>query len=587
MVLETISSPQDLKQLSREDLHRVVDEARQALLEKTSQHGGHNGPNFGMVEMTVAMHYVFNSPVDKFIFDVSHQSYVHKMLTGRAQAFLDPAHYDDVSGYTNPKESEHDLFTVGHTSTSLSLASGVAKARDLKDEAYNVVAVIGDGSLSGGMAYEGLNQIATEETNTIVIINDNDQSIAVNPTGGIYTALRDLRESNGQADNNLFKALGFDYHYLDAGNDIDQLIALFEEAKDASHPVLLHIHTQKGHGVSFMKENREAFHAGGPYNPETGEYLGGAGAAETYNSITTDFVLNKIKNDSTVVAVNAGTPMFMLSQDQRKQAGKQFVDVGIAEEEAATMSAGLAKNGAKPVWYVASTFMQRTYDQWSHDIALNNLPVTALVYMASVSAMNDESHLGFFDIPFLAHIPNVVYLAPTSKEEHLAMLDWAIEQKEHPVAIRLPVGPLRETGVADTADYSILNKNQVTQKGSQVALFGLGNFYGLAEEAAKELADKHGITATIVNPKFITGLDEELLDSLEAEHQVVVTLEDGILEGGYGQMIASYLGDTELKVQNYGVEKAFHDRYNAQELLAENGITVENIVNNVLKNLAE
>ena len=587
MVFETISSPQDLKQLSRDDLHRVGDEARQALLEKTSQHGGHNGPNFGMVEMTVAMHYVFNSPVDKFIFDVSHQSYVHKMLTGRAQAFLDPAHYDDVSGYTNPKESEHDLFTVGHTSTSLSLASGVAKARDLKDEAYNVVAVIGDGSLSGGMAYEGLNQIATEGTNTIVVINDNDQSIAVNPTGGIYTALRDLRESNGQADNNLFKALGFDYHYLDAGNDLDQLIALFEEVKDASHPVLLHIHTQKGYGVSFMEENREAFHAGGPYNPETGEYLGGAGAAETYNSITTDFVLNKIKNDSTVVAVNAGTPMFMLSQDQRKQAGKQFVDVGIAEEEAATMSAGLAKNGAKPVWYVASTFMQRTYDQWSHDIALNNLPVTALVYMASVSSLNDESHLGFFDIPFLAHIPNVVYMAPTSKEEHLAMLDWAIEQKEHPVAIRIPVGPLRETGIADTTDYSILNKNQVTQKGSQVALFGLGNFYGLAEEVAKELADKHGITATIVNPKFITGLDEELLDSLEAEHQVVVTLEDGILEGGYGQMIASYLGDTEVKVQNYGVEKAFHDRYNAQELLAENGITVENIVNNVLKNLAE
>lgn len=587
MVLETISSPQDLKQLSREDLHRVVDEARQALLEKTSQHGGHNGPNFGMVEMTVAMHYVFNSPIDKFIFDVSHQSYVHKMLTGRAQAFLDPAHYDDVSGYTNPKESEHDLFTVGHTSTSLSLASGVAKARDLKDEAYNVVAVIGDGSLSGGMAYEGLNQIATEGTNTIVIINDNDQSIAVNPTGGIYTALRALRESKGQADNNLFKALGFDYHYLDAGNDLDQLIALFEEVKDASRPVLLHIHTQKGHGVSFMEENREAFHAGGPYNPETGEYLGGAGTAETYNSITTDFVLNKIKNDSTVVAVNAGTPMFMLSQDQRKQAGKQFVDVGIAEEEAATMSAGLAKNGAKPVWYVASTFMQRTYDQWSHDIALNNLPVTALVYMASVSSLNDESHLGFFDIPFLAHIPNVVYLAPTSKEEHLAMLDWAIEQKEHPVAIRIPVGPLRETGIADTTDYSILNKNQVTQKGSQVALFGLGNFYGLAEEVAKELADKHGITATIVNPKFITGLDEELLDSLEAEHQVVVTLEDGILEGGYGQMIASYLGNTEIKVQNYGVEKAFHDRYNAQELLAENGITVENIVNNILKNLAE
>ena len=586
MVLETISSPQDLKQLSREDLLRVVDEARQALLEKTSQHGGHNGPNFGMVEMTVAMHYVFQSPVDKFIFDVSHQSYVHKMLTGRAQAFLDPDHYDDVSGYTNSKESEHDLFTIGHTSTSLSLASGVAKARDLKDEVYNVVAVIGDGSLSGGMAYEGLNQIATEGTNTIVIVNDNEQSIAVNPTGGIYTTLRDLRESKGQADNNLFKALGFDYHYLDAGNDLTQLIALFEEVKDANHPVLLHIHTQKGHGVSFMEENREAFHAGGPYNPETGEYLRHTTSGETYNSITTEFVLDKIEKDPTVVAVNAGTPMFMLNQEQRQKAGKQFVDVGIAEEEAATMAAGLAKNGAKPIWYVAAPFMQRTYDQWSHDIALNNLPVTTLVYSASVSAMNEESHLGFFDIPFLAHIPNVVYLTPTSKEEHLAMLDWAVEQNEHPVAIRIPVGPLRETGVADTTDYSILNKNQVTQKGSKVAIFGLGNFYGLAEEVAKELANKHGITATLVNPKFITGLDEELLDSLESEHQVAVTLEDGVLEGGYGQMIASYLGNTDIKIQNYGVEKAFHDRYNPKELLAENGVTVDNIVKNILASLA-
>lgn len=586
MVLETIESPQDLKQLSRKDLQRVVDEARQALLEKTSQHGGHNGPNFGVVEMTVAMHYVFNSPIDKFIFDVSHQSYVHKMLTGRAKAFLAPAHYDDVSGYTNPKESKHDLFTIGHTSTSLALASGVAKARDLKNESYNVVAVIGDGSLSGGMAYEGLNQIATEGTNAIIIVNDNDQSIAANPTGGIYTALRDLRENNSKAANNFFEALGFDYRYLNAGNDLDQLITLFEEVKDVNHPILLHIQTQKGHGVSFMEENREAFHAGGPYNPETGEYLRNASSGKTYNSITTQFVLDKIEKDPTVVAVNAGTPMFMLNQKQRQKAGKQFVDVGIAEEEAATMAAGLAKNGAKPIWYVAAPFMQRTYDQWSHDIALNNLPVTTLVYSASVSAMNDESHLGFFDIPFLAHIPNVVYLAPTSKEEYLAMLDWAVEQNEHPVAIRIPVGPLHETGVADTTDYSILNKNRVTQKGSKVSLFGLGNFYGLAKEVAKELADKHGITATLVNPKFITGLDEELLDSLESEHQVVVTLEDGVLEGGYGQMVASYLGNTDLKVQNYGVEKAFHDRYNAKKLLAENGVTVDNIVKNILASLA-
>lgn len=586
MLLETIQSPQDLKALSIDDLHKVADEARQALLEKTSQHGGHNGPNLGMVEMTVALHYVFNSPIDKFIFDVSHQSYIHKMLTGRVQAFTDPAHYDDVSGYTNPKESEHDLFTVGHTSTSLALASGVAKARDLKGENYNVLAIIGDGSLSGGQAYEGLNQIATTGSNTLVIVNDNDQSIAANPKGGIYTALRNLRESKGQAADNFFKALGYDYHYLDEGNDLNSLIELFQEVKDADHPVLLHIHTIKGKGFKPAEANREAFHAGGPFNLETGQYLSSGNGGATYNSVTADLIMDKMKKDSTVIAINAGTPMLLFNQEQRQKAGNQFVDVGIAEQEAATMTTGLAKNGAKPVWAVFSTFMQRTYDQLSHDMALNNQAGTILVYGASVSSMNDESHLGFFDIPFLAHIPNFVYLAPTNKEEHLAMLDWAIEQKDHPVAIRVPVGPLRETGLADETDYSILNKNQVTQKGSQVALFGLGNFYGLAQEVAKELADKHGITATVVNPKFITGLDTDLLDSLAENHKVVVTLEDGILEGGYGQNIASYLGNSNLKVQNYGIAKEFHDRYNADELLAESGITVGNITDNILKSLA-
>lgn len=583
-MLEKIKSPADLKTMSQAELEQVVLEARQALLEKISQHGGHNGPNFGVVEMTVALHYVFNSPIDKFIFDVSHQSYVHKMLTGRAQAFLDPAHYDDVSGYTNPKESEHDLFTVGHTSTSLSLASGVAKARDLKGENSNVVAIIGDGSLSGGMAYEGLNQIATTGTNTIVIVNDNDQSIAVNPKGGIYTALRSLRESNGQAKDNLFKALGFDYHYLDEGNDLPALIALFQEVKDSDRPVLLHIHTQKGHGVPFMEKNREAFHAGGPFNPETGQYLGGSNGPN-YNSVTADFLLKKIKQDPRVIAVNAGTPMFLFSQGQRDEAGQQFVDVGIAEQEAATMSTGLAKNGAKPVWYVASTFMQRTYDQWWHDIALNNQPVTALIHMASVNAMNDESHLGFFDIPFLSHIPNVVYLAPTNKEEHLAMLDWAIEQKDHPVAIRIPVGPLKETGLPDKTDYSVLNKNQVTQAGSQVAIFGLGNFYGLAQEVAEVLEEQHGITPTLVNPKFITGLDKELLDSLPANHQLLITLEDGLLEGGYGQTIASYLGNSDIRVQNYSIDKHFHDRYDRQELMAKNGLSRDQLVKTIVASL--
>lgn len=580
MILEKITDAKDLKQLNRAQLHTLVDEARTALLNKISQHGGHNGPNLGVVEMTVALHRVFNSPVDKLVFDISHQTYIHKMLTGRAQAFLDPAHFDDVSGYTNPKESEHDLFTVGHTSTSLALANGIAVARDLKQENYNVVALIGDGSLSGGLAFEGLNNIAEQNSNIIVIVNDNDQSIADN-FGGLYRNLKALRESNGQAKDNFFQSLGFEYHYLDEGNDLDALIDLFESVKDVDHPVLLHVHTVKGKGFKFAEENREKFHAGGPFSLETDEYVKRGTGAKTYSNLTTEFLWDKMQKDKTVVAVNAGTPMMLFNPEQRKQLGKQFIDVGIAEQQAATMTAGLAKNGAKPVWVVNSTFMQRSYDQVSHDLALNDLPGTILVYNASVNGMNDESHLGIFDIPFLSHIPNLVYLAPTNQEEYLAMLDWSLEQTIHPVAIRVPVGPLRSTGKADTTDYNQLYQNEVVQAGNKVAVMGVGNFFGLAEEVIAALA-KENIQATLINPKFISGVDEKLLTELTNNHQLVVTLEDGITDGGYGQTVASFLGNTDVKVQNYGLDKAFHDRYVASELLAENGITVENIVKNIL-----
>ncbi|MCJ0537932.1 1-deoxy-D-xylulose-5-phosphate synthase [Enterococcus cecorum] len=580
MILEKITDAKDLKQLNRAQLHTLVDEARTALLNKISQHGGHNGPNLGVVEMTVALHRVFNSPVDKLVFDISHQTYIHKMLTGRAQSFLDPAHFDDVSGYTNPKESEHDLFTVGHTSTSLALANGIAVARDLKQENYNVVALIGDGSLSGGLAFEGLNNIAEQNSNIIVIVNDNDQSIADN-FGGLYRNLKALRESNGQAKDNFFQSLGFEYHYLDEGNDLDALIDLFESVKDVDHPVLLHVHTVKGKGFKFAEENREKFHAGGPFSLETGEYVKRGTGVKTYSNLTTEFLWDKMQKDKTVVAVNAGTPMMLFNPEQRKQLGKQFIDVGIAEQQAATMTAGLAKNGAKPVWAVYSTFMQRSYDQISHDLALNDLPGTILVYSASVNGMNDESHLGIFDIPFLSHIPNLVYLAPTNQEEYLAMLDWSLEQTLHPVAIRVPVGPLRSTGKADTTDYNQLYQNEVVQAGSKVAIMGVGNFFGLAEEVIAALA-KENIQATLINPKFISGVDKKLLTELTNNHQLVVTLEDGITDGGYGQTVASFLGNTDVKVQNYGLDKAFHDRYVASELLAENGITVENIVKNIL-----
>ena len=498
---------------------------------------------------------------------------------------MDPKHYDDVSGYTNPKESEHDLFTIGHTSTSLSLASGILHARDLKNEKSNVVAIIGDGALSGGMAYEGLNTIATLGTNAIIIINDNDQSIAKNPKGGIYTALERLRETKGQTTNNIFKALGYDYHYLEDGNNLDELILLFKEVKDIDHPVVLHIYTEKGKGFEPAERNHEKFHAGGPFSLETGEYVKKGIVSQTYNSITSEYLTKKIKEDPLVVVINAGTPGIVFNRKLREQLGSQFVDVGIAEEQAVTMTTGLAKNGAKPVWTVLSTFLQRTYDQLSHDMALNNQAGVVLVYSASINSMNDESHLGFFDIPFISHIPNFVYLAPANKEEHLAMLEWAINQNEHPVAIRVPVGSVVETGKENKTDYFILNKNKVEKFGEQVAIFGVGNFYNLAEEVSEKLKSEHNIEATLVNPRFLTGLDKELLNSLKENHKLVVTVEDGIVEGGYGQTVASYLGNTELKVQNYGISKEFYDRYNVEELMKENGLTVENIVKNIIESL--
>ena len=585
MILENISGPQDLKKLTIEELHALVDETRTALLEKISAHGGHSGPNLGMVEMTVALYHVFDSPVDKIIFDVSHQTYIHKMLTGRQKAFIDPKHYDDVSGYTNPKESEHDLFTIGHTSTSLSLASGILHARDLKNEKSNVVAIIGDGALSGGMAYEGLNTIATLGTNAIIIINDNVQSIAKNPKGGIYTALENLRETKGQATNNIFKALGYDYHYLEDGNNLEELISLFKEVKDIDHPVVLHIYTEKGKGFEPAERNHEKFHAGGPFSIETGEYIKKGTVSQTYNGITTEYLTRKLNEDSLAVVINAGTPGIVFNRKLREQLGSQFVDVGIAEEQAVTMTTGLAKNGAKPVWAVLSTFLQRTYDQLSHDMALNNQAGVVLVYSASINSMNDESHLGFFDIPLISHIPNFVYLAPTNKEEHLAMLEWAINQNEHPVAIRVPVGSVVETGKEDKTDYSILNKNKVVKNGEQVAIFGVGNFYNLAEEVSEQLKSEHNMEVTLINPRFLTGLDKELLNSLKENHKLIVTIEDGIVEGGYGQTVASFLGNTDLKVQNYGINKKFYDRYKVEELMEENGLTVDNIVKNVIESL--
>ncbi len=579
MYIEKINGPEDVKKLNIEEMTALAEEMRHALLKRASIHGGHFGPNFGMVEAIIALHYVFESPKDKMVFDVSHQTYPHKMLTGRKDAYLYEEHYDDVTGYSCPQESEHDHFTVGHTSTSISLACGLAKARDLRGESANVIAIIGDGSLSGGEALEGMDFAAELDSNMIIVVNDNDMSIAENH-GGLYSNLKLLRETNGQAECNLFKAMGLDYVYVDHGNDLRELIGAFKQVKDSKKPVVVHINTLKGKGYKPAEEHKEEWHWHLPFDIETGKSH--FPEVEDYSSVTCEYLIEKMKQDPTVVAITSGTPTILgFTQEKRKQAGRQFVDVGIAEETAVALASGIAKGGGKPVYGVYSSFIQRTYDQISQDLCIDGNPATIVVYTGSVFGMTDVTHLGLQDIPMLSNIPGLVYLAPTTKEEYLSMLDWSVEQKEMPVAIKLPGGDMISDGREVKKDWSQLNTYEVTEKGSKIALIGLGTFYFLALQTA-EMLEKKGIHATVINPYYITGLDEGLLEKLKADHDTVVTLEDGILNGGFGEKIARFYGSSDMKVYNYGLKKEFLDRYDVNEVLKENHLTAEQIVNDVL-----
>lgn len=568
-----------MKKLNIEEMTALAEEMRHALLKRASIHGGHFGPNFGMVEAIIALHYVFESPKDKMVFDVSHQTYPHKMLTGRKDAYLYEEHYDDVTGYSCPQESEHDHFTVGHTSTSVSLACGLAKARDLRGESANVIAIIGDGSLSGGEALEGMDFAAELDSNMIIVVNDNDMSIAENH-GGLYSNLKLLRETNGQAECNLFKAMGLDYVYVDHGNDLRELIGAFKQVKDSKKPVVVHINTLKGKGYKPAEEHKEEWHWHLPFDIETGKSH--FPEVEDYSSVTCEYLIEKMKQDPTVVAITSGTPTILgFTQEKRKQAGRQFVDVGIAEETAVALASGIAKGGGKPVYGVYSSFIQRTYDQISQDLCIDGNPATIVVYTGSVFGMTDVTHLGLQDIPMLSNIPGLVYLAPTTKEEYLSMLDWSVEQKEMPVAIKLPGGDMISDGREVKKDWSQLNTYEVTEKGSKIALIGLGTFYFLALQTA-EMLEKKGIHVTVINPYYITGLDKGLLEKLKADHDTVVTLEDGILNGGFGEKIARFYGSSDMKVYNYGLKKEFLDRYDVNEVLKENHLTAEQIVNDVL-----
>mgnify|MGYP002751849665 FL=1 len=576
-ILKTINSPKDVKDLSFMALKELCDEMRAAIINRVSKHGGHLGPNLGVVELTTALHYVFDSPNDKLVWDVSHQSYPHKLLTGRAAAFYDDDHYGDASGYTAPQESEHDIFTVGHTSTSVSLASGLAKARDLKGGSENVIAIIGDGSLSGGEAFEGLDNVGAFKSNFIVIVNDNEMSIAKN-YGGLYGNLAKLRETKGQAEDNYFKALGFDYVYVDEGNDVVKLITELMKVKDSDHPVVVHVHTLKGCGYQPAVDDKESFHWTMPFDVESGKILP-LPETETYADIVADYMEKRVQKDRNLAVVTAGTPGAVNLGEFRTKHPDNYFDVGIAEEHAIAFLSGMAKAGLKPAGLFYGGFIQRTYDQLSQDLCLNNSPAVLVLESCGLTSM-DATHLSVFDIPLMSNIPNLVYLAPTCKDEALRMLDWAFAQKAFPVALRMPAAAPQELEYKPQAEIE-LNKFEMVKKGSKIALLGLGNFLKLAEETANLLKEK-GVEATIINPRFTTGLDKEMLTSLLKDHEIIVTLEDGVVNGGFGEKIASFYGEQAVKVYNFGADKEFTDRVAMSELLERYSLTAAQIVQKIL-----
>lgn len=578
MYLEKINCPNDIKYLSIDQLNILAQEIREALFNRLSKIGGHLGSNLGIVELTIALHYVFSFPNDKIVFDVSHQCYTHKILTGRKDGFLFEEHFKDVSGYTNYEESIYDLFKVGHTSTSISLASGLVKARDILNHHENVIAIIGDGSLSGGEALEGLNFVGSEiKSNFIIVVNDNEQSIAENH-GGLYQNLKDLRTNHDQ--NNIFKAFNLDYCYLEEGNNLEKLISLFKKMKDINHPIVVHVHTQKGKGYQLAELNKEKWHYTKPFNQKTGELINDIKL--TYPSITANYLINKVKQDPKVVVVTAGVPLAIgLDQEKRNLLGQNYIDVGIAEEHAIALISGLAKNGCKPIFGTNATFLQRTYDQISQDLCLNNSPATIVIGNTSLISLNDVTHLGIFSISAFKNIPNLVLLAPTDKNEYLAMLDYSLNQNKHPTLILMPANKIIE----NTHNNMDFLSYEITQKGEKVCIIAEGNFYYLGLEATKLIEKELHFKPTLINPRILTHLDEKTLSSLKENHQLIITIEDGVIDGGFGEDIANYFSLTNMKVKTLGLHKKFIDQFNCNDILFQEGITSSQIKEFVKKEI--
>lgn len=634
-ILSSIHTPADVHALSAQQLRDLCLEIRATLLDYGKQHGGHIGSNLGVVELTVALHRVFDSPRDRFIFDVSHQSYVHKMLTGRAEAYLDQSRFDEVTGFTNPLESEHDSFVLGHTGTSISLACGLAKTRDMQRGAAgestigNVIAIIGDGSLSSAIAFEGLNNAAEQGSNLIIIVNDNEMSIAED-FGGMYGQLAKLRTSNGMAELNLFKAFGLDYRYVEQGNDVDALVEVLNEVKDIDHPIVVHIHTTKGLGFNDETEADNGSDGCNQTNPQPhagqceanhwqdpeaslGKPLD---ARKYYGEMAMASLERRFDNEPGLVVISPATPGSNgITRDFRERAGAHYVDTGITEEHAAAFAAGIARAGGRPVLATSATFFQRTFDQLQQELALNHVPATLLIFGAGISGA-DNTHSGTFDMTMFANVPDVTCLAPASGEQMLDMLAWATGPSEHGVvAIRMPgeqilaleraadmaFDPLQRAEEHDPAvniaGACPFARYQIVQPGRDVAILGLGNTMPLAAEITSALAENDeehaAITATLVDALQYSTMDAELLAMLADGHRLVVTLEDGQLEGGWGEKVTAFYANSSntkashVRVLNFGAAKEFTDRVPLGELNERYGLTSETIVSRIRGILSE
>lgn len=634
-ILSSIHTPADVHALSAQQLRDLCLEIRATLLDYGKQHGGHIGSNLGVVELTVALHRVFDSPRDRFIFDVSHQSYVHKMLTGRAEAYLDQSRFDEVTGFTNPLESEHDSFVLGHTGTSISLACGLAKTRDMQRGAAgestigNVIAIIGDGSLSSAIAFEGLNNAAEQGGNLIIIVNDNEMSIAED-FGGMYGQLAKLRTSNGMAELNLFKAFGLDYRYVEQGNDVDALVEVLNEVKDIDHPIVVHIHTTKGLGFNDETEADNGSDGCNQTNPQPhagqceanhwqdpeaslGKPLD---ARKYYGEMAMASLERRFDNEPGLVVISPATPGSNgITRDFRERAGAHYVDTGITEEHAAAFAAGIARAGGRPVLATSATFFQRTFDQLQQELALNHVPATLLIFGAGISGA-DNTHSGTFDMTMFANVPDVTCLAPASGEQMLDMLAWATGPSEHGVVtIRMPgeqilaleraadmaFDPLQRAEEHDPAvniaGACPFARYQIVQPGRDVAILGLGNTMPLAAEITSALAENDeehaAITATLVDALQYSTMDAELLAMLADGHRLVVTLEDGQLEGGWGEKVTAFYANSSntkasrVRVLNFGAAKEFTDRVPLGELNERYGLTSETIVSRIRGILSE